>query len=678
MTDDLVCAASARRDFPRQLALTTGVLLALSVCAQVHAQEPLPKKLMDVDLSHRSGVPRLVAADLSGRPGSSFSAGVVTDMAARNDAVVRADAPAQISVIKSPPAREVLEVAVAATSAASPSDVTTGEKAEASRQTVHVTTHAPTIAGGEYGSVQLMASVPPSARAAATTVDTGRRSLPEPTFIAQGPASGPALTVATPQAPVSAQAPRAAPDMGSGSVSPQLQAAAQVPPGPSRPALDTRLASMSSPKRDDAAGISDDWLAEVSTANLAPWNEGGMDENAVRALLRPAVEAAGRNSPRVQQAWSEYLASESDTKAVKGQRWPRVDVSSSTRSYAIGKDDDDNPALRPAVDLQIVTPLYDFGRTKNTITSYSELSNAAQSRFQAEVDAVSAQTAALIIEIEKNRTLAQASQTHVDRISALVYMLGEIVKVDGGRGSELTQAKARMLQASASHEAILARIVDLEIQLRKLAGEGPYPRASTATWYLQPSESGPLMAALEQHPQIQQARHETASAEANAQAVKSSAYPQVNWVVEKTTAEDALGRSQPWETHLTLSWGAFRGGALRAQRQAALARAEAGRQKAEQIRLDIEYEIRTAQHDARVLLDRAKDYGMLAVENDRVRRAFFQQWHYLGRRSLLDVLSAENEFYANQVSEITSRFDGYGAIIKSYSSAGMLRNWLNP
>ncbi len=135
-----------------------------------------------------------------------------------------------------------------------------------------------------------------------------------------------------------------------------------------------------------------------------------MDETAVRALLRPPVEAADRNSPRVQQAWSEYLASESDTKAVKGQRWPRVDVSSSTRSYAIGKDDDDNPALRPAVDLQIVTPLYDFGRLKNTITSYNEMSQAAQFRFQAEVDAVSAQTAALIIEIEKHARLRRPAR----------------------------------------------------------------------------------------------------------------------------------------------------------------------------------------------------------------------------------------------------------------------------
>lgn len=526
--------------------------------------------------------------------------------------------------------------------------------------------------GTTSGKPVLVDTKPATAREAATTVSVDSRRAPEPTFTAGATSwlSGTqAAHSAVPAAPT--QSRPAAPGVPPGTLP------ATVAPAKAREPLDIRLSSIPSPEKNGASRISSDWLEDSSSASLAPWNEGSMDETAVRALLRPPVEAAGRNSPRVQQAWSEYLASESDTKAVKGQRWPRVDVSSSTRSYAIGKDDDDNPALRPAVDLQIVTPLYDFGRLKNTITSYNEMSQAAQFRFQAEVDAVSAQTAALIIEIEKTRTLAQASQTHMDRISALVYMLGEIVKVDGGRGSEFTQAKARLLQASASHEATLARIVDLEIQLRKLAGEGPYPRAYTATWQMRPSENGPLMAALEQHPQIQQARHETASAEANAKAVKSSAYPQVNWVVEKTTAEDALGRTQPWQTNLSLSWGAFRGGALRAQRQAALARAEAGRQKAEQVRLDIEYEIRTSQHDARVLLERAEDYGDLAVENDRVRRAFFQQWHYLGRRTLLDVLSAENEFYANQVAEITSRFDGYNAIVKGYAGAGMLRDWLS-
>ena len=43
---------------------------------------------------------------------------------------------------------------------------------------------------------------------------------------------------------------------------------------------------------------------------------------------------------------------------------------------------------------------------------------------------------------------------------------------------------------------------------------------------------------------------------------------------------------------------------------------------------------------------------------------------------LLDVLTAENDHYGNQVSEISNRFDGYQSIVRQYASAGTLARWL--
>lgn len=75
-------------------------------------------------------------------------------------------------------------------------------------------------------------------------------------------------------------------------------------------------------------------------------------------------------------------------------------------------------------------------------------------------------------------------------------------------------------------------------------------------------------------------------------------------------------------------------------------------------------------------LQRAELYRDLAVESGQIREDFYLQWHHLGKRTLLDVLSAENEHYGNQVSEITNRFDGYQAILRQYASAGTLARWL--
>lgn len=76
------------------------------------------------------------------------------------------------------------------------------------------------------------------------------------------------------------------------------------------------------------------------------------------------------------------------------------------------------------------------------------------------------------------------------------------------------------------------------------------------------------------------------------------------------------------------------------------------------------------------MLERAELYHNLSIESDRIRHDFFDQWYHLGRRTLLDVLSAESDFYGNQVAEVTNRFDGYSAIFRSYASSGTLLLWL--
>jgi hypothetical protein len=76
------------------------------------------------------------------------------------------------------------------------------------------------------------------------------------------------------------------------------------------------------------------------------------------------------------------------------------------------------------------------------------------------------------------------------------------------------------------------------------------------------------------------------------------------------------------------------------------------------------------------LYDRADAYSGLVDETERVRKAFFEQWYHLGRRTLLDVLTAESDYYGNQVSEVTSRFDGYNAVFREYSGAGALVGYL--
>lgn len=402
----------------------------------------------------------------------------------------------------------------------------------------------------------------------------------------------------------------------------------------------------------------------------------GPSERELREILYRAVQAAAERSPRVQAALAEHSAAEADIDEAKGQRWPQVDLGTTAGSKRFGSGSENDEAGSTGINLSVVTPVYDWGRIDNTVGSRKFLSAAATAAIEAELESSAFDVTNNIVELGKQRIIVDISQQYVDRMNELVKMLAGIVAVDKGRSSELTQAKARMLQAQAARDSADTRAKDAELNLRKLVGERPLLIPRTTEWNIRLANLDQLLANTENHPTIQQAKAQTESAELQAKVVRSASLPQLNWVINKSTAEDSLGREQPWATHLAISWGAFRGGSTRASERAALQRAEAGRQQTEQQRLDLEYRIRTANHEARTFLERAELYRQLKAESDGIRVAFYEQWYHLGKRTLLDVLSAESDHYGNRVSEITNRFDGYQAILREYAGAGTLAVWL--
>lgn len=401
----------------------------------------------------------------------------------------------------------------------------------------------------------------------------------------------------------------------------------------------------------------------------------GPSESELRAMFLGAVDAAVARSPKILRSQGQQLAAVSDIDAAKGQRWPQVDVGTQTQSLPFGKGSDIDQGSG-GISIGVTTMLYDWGRVDDTIRSREKLSEAADENVAAERENVSYEVVSTLVELGKQRIIGELSQDLANRMEELVNMLAGIVAVDAGRASELTQAKARLLQAQALRDAAMARARDAEITLHKLIGERPVVIPRGREWNISMTNLEQLLAGVKDHPTVLQATAQAESAELDAQAVRASGLPQLNWVISKNTAEDAIGLEQPWQTNLSVTWGVFRGGSTRAAERAALQRADASRHETEQQRQDLEFRVRTADNDARTQLERSELYRELTVESDRIREAFYQQWHHLGKRTLLDVLTAENDHYGNQLSEITNRFDGYQSILRQYAGAGVLVPWL--
>lgn len=189
------------------------------------------------------------------------------------------------------------------------------------------------------------------------------------------------------------------------------------------------------------------WLeAQPSSTDGVP----SVDSATLRRIFLDAVEKAEKRSPEVGQAYAAFEAANADVDEAKGLRWPQVDIGSQTQGINFGPSNRNGYDNGNVATATITTTVYDWGRTKNTIGSREHLSDAARSNYTMARDQNAFDVTSTLVELGKQRAIVDLSQKFVERMATLVKMLSEIVAVDRGRGSELTQAKARLLQAEAA------------------------------------------------------------------------------------------------------------------------------------------------------------------------------------------------------------------------------------
>lgn len=420
--------------------------------------------------------------------------------------------------------------------------------------------------------------------------------------------------------------------------------------------------------------------AAVTTSSVTL--SGGANETVAESEIRQKLLSAARITWRISPSLKSYIAqgdaAEASVDEAKGQRWPQVDVSaaSATKEFGSGTKNYEYQGNTPSLGVSVATNLIDFGQTSRTIESREERVTSALQSVQAQREDLAMQVSNALIEWNKQQHVIAISKQYLGRMAELTKMLSGIVQSDTGRRSELTQAKGRLLQAQSYLENAESRARDVEITLNRLMGNSRVTLPASDKWALSFGDLNRQLTSLDVHPLILRASAEERAAFKEAEAIKASGLPKLNWTVSKNTREDQLGRQQAWQTGLNVSWGLFRGGSTNAQEIAAIKRAEASRQQVQEQRRDLENRVRAASQNAHSTAERAVLYKNLIVESDRIRKDFFDQWYHLGRRSLLDVLSAESDLYNNQVSEVSNRFDSYAAIISGYANSGTLSRWL--
>lgn len=415
-----------------------------------------------------------------------------------------------------------------------------------------------------------------------------------------------------------------------------------------------------------------------ATSGMSHGYFNGASTNDSREFLRSMVARALAYSPELRAASSEVLASDYMVDQVKGQRMPQVRLGVTSPLTTVGGDrqSSNNTHISDSSGtVSVNTPVIDWGRISHQVDNSLETAKAARYSKEYSREQLAYNTVSELMNMSRYQQSKQVAKNYVGRMKELVNMLSQITQADRGRESELVQAKAKLMSAQASLDNIEHQLSASKIKLVRLLGAEPV-LPENLSWQDTIIPASVAISSLDKNPMMLNLQSKVRAAESEAESIKSAALPQVNWVVSKSTAKDSNGNEAGWYTGLNVEWEAFSGGSQRAAQMTARAKANVAQQQYEVSYRDLEYQInyQVQVRDSSFL--RADDYERLSGETNRVRQMFYQQWYHLGKRTLLDVLTAENDHFNNQLSAINNRYDGYISNVNVIASAAMMLTWM--
>ncbi|MXP14756.1 agglutination protein [Altererythrobacter confluentis] len=382
--------------------------------------------------------------------------------------------------------------------------------------------------------------------------------------------------------------------------------------------------------------------------------------------LREAVEVAMASNPEILQAQFNKEAIEFERRQAQGLYAPRVDLEASAgvrrlenatrRNLGIANNELYPLEASAKADWTIV----DFGRRRGELLRQTSRVDGASLRVLERSEFVALQIARQYLDIMLQQRIVAASLDNVGFHQTLVSDLGEGVEQGSISIADRQQAEERLQSAVVRQEEAYQDLENAKITLRRLTG------LDISQGQLPPSFDAMLPANLDQavgfarvsNPRILEAKADVDAANALAQSALGDLYPTIGAEVVGRIGDDIdgfQGETNDVQARLYLRWNIFDGGINRAKYQEMVRRSSQARYRLHQVNREAEEDVRAAwtaikaQDNITAALDRQSRVS------DDLLLSYRSQFN-VGRRSLLDVLDAQNTRYNTQVRLETARF----------------------
>ena len=387
--------------------------------------------------------------------------------------------------------------------------------------------------------------------------------------------------------------------------------------------------------------------------------------HAQATTLREAVQQAVLTNPKIDAAQANRRANEYSFKQAKGRFLPELELNADIgrqkidRPEGLGPDVNDQWQDRRQATISIRQVLFDGWDRANDIYRSQAGISAASFRVLVRSEAVGLNSVEAYIDVIRHRDLLALAQDNLKRHQALLGIIQE--RYDGGRApiGDLQQTIERVEAAKALVAQIKVASETARAKYKNAVGVPPSSLKSVSyATGIPKSVADVTNRAVRNNPRVKEAVAETEVSYFNKEQFRSTLFPQVYLEGSATRGEDlegTPGRNDELEARVVLRWKLFDGG-VRRNRTAELGE-RYSEKVAEQMILvrELTQEVEIAW--ARLVDGRAEVQAVQreVAQNTKVV-ASYQDEYNANKRSLLDVLDAENAKFASQfeLSNVTA------------------------
>lgn len=400
--------------------------------------------------------------------------------------------------------------------------------------------------------------------------------------------------------------------------------------------------------------------------------------------LRDAVSIGLQKSPDYGQATQDTLAAKQVTLQAMGLNLPNVNLQGETgedHTKYIGIPPQDQDMWHNRGSLSLTQLLFDGWGTWAQVHGQKARADSAANHAGEVAEFSSLDSTQAFIDVLRQRQLLQIARSNVEAHLKILDTINAGAKAGTMTDGDVAQIKARLALARATVAQSEENLRQAETLFAQKIGDmpGSLVEPDVPKTKLQAGVNEAVAEALIHNPTLQVTKSDIKATEMDQVGADSLMYPHIDLEANEAVGDNIAGvpgNNQAGTILAVARWNLYHGGADQARIRETAYRTASAKEHRRQALLQVEKDTRDTWAAMTAADDRARDYTDQATASEKVVSVYMDQFT-IGRRTLLDVLDAQNELFIARSNSIDAQYAAKFAVYRVLALEGHLLDTLN-